>query len=220
MKFRVLWFLFVLGMAACAHERAIERPPAPPAAEPVTAPTAPAPAPVTTPPDWSTLNLPATAPTDEYAAETTGETFAEAETAPPVPERPSPPPLGAESLAALPDAALPARGASLKLAQEGRLAWLNRDAVVARQRLQSALQLWGGNPYAKYYLGILELEDGHYAQAESFAREATRKLRDNPFYAARAYLLLALTLERSGDLKGAFAARARADELDPRVELK
>lgn len=133
---------------------------------------------------------------------------------------PSPEPLGAESLAALPDASNPARGASLTLAQEGRLAWFNHDPARARQKLQSALQVWGANPWAKYYLGLLELDAGHYAQAVRFAREAARGLRQHPFWNARAHLLLATALERGGDRDGAFVARTKAANLDPRVELK
>jgi hypothetical protein len=245
---RISLLALAVLITACAHEAAVAPQvttapvPAPAYAAPVTPPPAkdwivvlpppaqaPAyPAPETLPPGWvlpPSFGLPATAPgypaaetAAEYPEAATG--YAEAETAPPPPVRPSPPPLGAANLAGLPEAAAPARGASLRLAQDGRMAWLNREPVVARQKLQSALQLWGGNGYAKYYLGILELEAGHYAQAESFARDAARRLKDNPFYAARAYYLLALSLERAGDAKGAFAARARADELDPRVELK
>lgn len=211
-----------LVLAACAHER----PGAPPPVATPAAPAGPQPvyaAPVTPPADWLPVPAPVTAGAPAYPAEATGAAgYGETTTAPIVLrlERPSPPPLGADDLAMLPEAASPARNASLKLAQDGRLAWMNRDAVVARQKLQTSLQLWGANPYAKYYLGILELESGHYAQAESFARDAARRLRENPFYEARAYLLLALALERSGDAGGAFEARAKADQLDPRVELK
>lgn len=157
-----------------------------------------------------------------FAGEITGDAYAaEVTEAPPVTVLPpSPPPLGAESLASLPEASSPARGASLTLAQEGRLAWLNRDPERARQKLQSALQVWGANPYAKYYLGLLELDAGHYAQAVNFAREAARSLRQNPFWNARAHLLLATALERGGDRDGAFVARTKAANLDPRVELK
>lgn len=158
----------------------------------------------------------------EFAGEPTGETFAGdvTETPPVTVLPPSPPPVGAETLAALPEATNPARGASLTLSQEGRLAWLNRDPERARQKLQSALQVWGANPWAKYYLGLLELDAGHYAQAVNFAREATRGLRHNAFWNARAHLLLATALERGGDQDGAFAARTKAANLDPRVELK
>lgn len=157
-----------------------------------------------------------------FAGDVTDGAFAGALTeAPPVTVLPpSPPPLGAESLAALPEASNPARGASLTLAQEGRLAWLNRDPARARQKLQSALQVWGANPWAKYYLGLLELDAGHYAQAVTFAREAARGLRQNAYWNARAHLLLATALERGGDHDGAFAARTKAANLDPRVELK
>lgn len=135
-------------------------------------------------------------------------------------ERASPPALGAETLTEMADARYPSRGASLSQAQEGRLAWLNHDPLDARQKLQSSLQIWGNNPYAHYYLGMLELEAGHYALATTFARNAVRNLRNNPFWNARAYLLLSETLERSGDRAGAFAARTKAFDLDPRVELR
>lgn len=135
-------------------------------------------------------------------------------------ERASPPALGAETLTELADARFPSYGASLSLAQEGRLAWLNHDPIDARQKLQSALQIWGNNPYAHYYLGMLELEAGHYALAMTFAKTAVRNLRSNPFWNARAYLLLSETLERSGDQSGAFEARTKAFDLDPRVELR
>jgi tetratricopeptide (TPR) repeat protein len=140
--------------------------------------------------------------------------------APAIPERPSPPALGLESLTDLPEAGNPARGASLELAQEGRRAWMNHDPADARQKLQSALQIWGNNPYAHYYLGMLELEAGHYAQATAFAKSAVRNLRQNPFWNARAYLLLSETMERSGNRQGALEAKIRAFDLDPRVELR
>lgn len=200
-----------LLVAACAHRQT--GPATEPGAEPVYPGEATAP----------TMGEYPAEPTDGvYAGDLTDGTYAgEVTEAPPVTVLPpSPPPLGAESLASLPEATNPARGASLTLAQEGRLAWLNRDPARARQKLQSALQVWGANPWAKYYLGLLELDAGHYAQAVTFAREAARGLRQNAFWNARAHLLLATALERGGDQEGAFAARTKAANLDPRAELK
>ena len=159
--------------------------------------------------------------TDSTAAVTDATDVTDA-TVPPQPrfERASPAALGAESLTELADENYPSRGASLSLAQEGRLAWLNHDPADARQKLQSSLQVWGNNPYAHYYLGMLELDAGHYALAMTFAKNAVRNLRLNPYWHARAYLLLSETLERSGDQGGAFEARTKAFDLDPRVELR
>lgn len=134
--------------------------------------------------------------------------------------RPSPPAVGLDDLALVPEATSPGRKASLSLSQAGRLAWLNREPDSARQKLQTALQIWGSNPYALYYLGVLELDYGHYAQAGAFARKAASQFKENLFWTARAELLASEAFARSGDRERSFAARKRAFDLDPRAELR
>ncbi len=132
----------------------------------------------------------------------------------------SPPAVGRESLLALGDRSVPRQYASLNLAEEGRRLRTAGDSVKARARLQSALQVWGNNPLARYYLGLLEFEAGQYAQAAAFARVAARGLRAWPYWQARAHLLVAESEARLGEAGQAEAARRRALELDPFVSLE
>lgn len=167
--------------------------------------------------------LPPTTPADTpFPWEITEGTAPATETTPaPPPADPlSPPPVGVEDLAQLPEAQHPARRASLNLTQEGRLALNNRDFLAARQKLQSALQIWGNNGWAKYYLGLVLFYEGQYAQSATFAKAAVRQVRQYPFWGARAQFLLGEALERMGQGEQSVRAKNQAYAQDPRVELK
>jgi hypothetical protein len=209
---RLLLVLCAVLMAACAPSR----PPLPP---PWDFPDSRAPAAV------PSLELPGS-PGDELGfGEPAGSLGYEHEvtqpaTIEPPTVMPSPQSLGVENLLELGDPKVPARFASLALAQEGRMAYGTAQPVQARQKLQSALQIWGQNPYALYYLGLLEIEAGNYMQAASFARAAISRLRGSPFWLARANLLLAEASLRMGDERAAEIARGKALAIDPQVELR
>jgi tetratricopeptide (TPR) repeat protein len=97
---------------------------------------------------------------------------------------------------------------------------MNRDYVAARQKLQSALQIWGGNPWAKYYLGLVEFEEGNYSPAVTFAKAALRQLKRYPFWNARAFFLLGEAYGRLGRTDESTRAKDEAYELDPNVSLQ
>lgn len=138
----------------------------------------------------------------------------------PPPQRPSPPAIGLANLAEALESTTPSRRASLTLVQRAREKWQNREPEAAAAELRSALQLWGGNPYALYYLGILNLERGHYGEAAAQAQRAVSLWKQNTFWQARAYLLLSEARQKLGDAGGALEARQRAWDLDPRAELR
>lgn len=135
----------------------------------------------------------------------------------PVVPRPGP---GVRDLADLGHSQPPARRASLSLTQDARLAYLNQEPVAARHQLESAVQLWGRNPYALYYLGLLELDDRNYANARDYARTAIEHIEDSPGWLARFYLLLGEAETRLGNPHEAAVARSRAHALDRNAVLR
>ena len=102
--------------------------------------------------------------------------------------------------------------AAQKAAQEGNLAFEQRNYAVARKAYRRALDLAPGNLVALVNLGLVEFSAGNPAEAEKLLKQAVRQRLET----APAWLTLGILYMDQGRLDEALAALAQAAVLEPR----
>lgn len=131
-------------------------------------------------------------------------------------EPPTQPPDPAMMLASIDASTPPARVASLRLTDEGRVLLAGSDATAALDRLERAVKIDPSNPHAYYWLARVHEQGGRSDQALAFADKAIALFpQGEEVWLAQTYIFRAAILERIGRFPEARASYGRAVRAEP-----